>query len=239
MQFFGKQVPSWEDVASQGSPRQAGVLGLEVWKAQQMFLELQDGWSLPTLVGIIIRWKRRVGYLKWYLCEKKILASWEGLKVAEWWYWQWLENWRGNPRSHVHSKDVCTGQCHLITSVLYHCVHSSDLIMNDHRLLLSMLSNCFDHPGDWRSWPIHKTRGIQSPTPLCCFLAWLGSGFWWMRVSLGHPQGRHSGCHLGSWFFAMGTRMPVQGDSTDKSDRQPTLCRVVIHNSCCQLPFPG
>lgn len=39
--------------------------------------------------------------------------------------------------------------------------------------------------------------------------------------------------------FAMGTHVPVQGDSADKSDKQPTLCRVVIDNSDCQFPFPG
>lgn len=44
---------------------------------------------------------------------------------------------------------------------------------------------------------------------------------------------------FGKLNFAMGTHMPVQGDSTDKFDRQPTLCRVAIHNSHCQLPFPG
>lgn len=39
--------------------------------------------------------------------------------------------------------------------------------------------------------------------------------------------------------FAIGTHMPVEEDSRDKSDRQPTLCRVVIDNSHCQLSFPG
>lgn len=83
------------------------------------------------------------------------------------------------------------------------------LIMSIHRVSLSMLSNWIDDPGDWRSWPIHKTSGTQKaqfPHP-AVFLAWLGSSFWQMRESLGLIQllqWRHSWCHLGWWILQWG-----------------------------------